>query len=61
MAGQAFVEAGPDLNLALPQIVEIGLLTDLLGDLPETMVAPPILLPPASRPATVPLPAPLAA
>ncbi len=50
-----------DLNLASPQIVEICLVTDLLGDLLETIAAPPVLLPPASQSTRVHLSAPNAA
>lgn len=50
-----------DLNLTSPQIADICLVTDLLGDLLETIAAPPVLLPPASQPTPVHLSAPNAA
>lgn len=49
------------IDLTSPQIADICLLTDRLGDLSETIAAPPMLLPPAGRPALTRCPGPRAA
>lgn len=56
--GHTLVLSG--INLASPRIEEICLLTDLLEDLLEMIEAPPLHLPPASRPTPLKLPAQVA-
>jgi hypothetical protein len=50
-----------EADLASPRIADICLLTDLLGDILETIGGPTMLLPPASRPSLIQCPGPRAA